>query len=88
AVGAETLRRSLTDWLMDMGLVPAGQAALVDRYVGYYKPYANSHDELDKDQGFHEEVRNAAQSLVTAVRLLRRGEFTQPDASLREPRPK
>jgi multimeric flavodoxin WrbA len=88
AAGAETLRRSLTDWLMDMGLVPAGQAALVDRYVGYYKPYANSHDELDKDQGFHEEVRNAARSLVTAVRLLRRGEFMQPDASLREPRPK
>ena len=88
AVGAETLRRSLTDWLTDMGLIAAGHVALVDGYVGYYKPYATSHDELDEDKEFQEEVRNAARSLVTAVRLLRRGELKQPDASLREPRPK
>jgi hypothetical protein len=88
AVGAETLRRSLTDWLTDMGLIAAGHVALVDGYVGYYKPYATSHDALDEDKDFQEEVRNAARSLVTAVRLLRRGELKQPDASLREPRPK
>jgi multimeric flavodoxin WrbA len=88
AAGAETLRRILTDWLTDMGLVPAGRAALVDGYVGYYKPYANSHEELDHDQAFHEEVRNAARSLVNGVRLLRRGKLTQPDAALHDPRPK
>ena len=88
AAGVETLRRSLTDWLTDMGLIPAARAALVDGYVGYYKPYAISHDDLDVDKDFHEEVRNAARSLINAVRLLRRGEFKQPDASLREPRPK
>ena len=88
AVGAETLRRSLTDWLTDMGLIAAGHVALVDGYVGYYKPYATSHDELDEDKEFQEEVRNAARSLVSAVRLLRHGELKQPDASLREPRPK
>jgi multimeric flavodoxin WrbA len=88
AAGAETLRRSLTDWLTDMGLIPAGRAALVDGYVGYYKPYATSHDDLDSDKEFQEEVRNAARALVNAVRLLRRGEFKQPDKSLREPRPK
>ena len=88
AAGVETLRRSLTDWLTDMGLIPAGRAALVDGYVGYYQPYANSHDHLDVDKDFHEEVRNAARTLINAVRLLRRGEFKQPDASLREPRPK
>jgi multimeric flavodoxin WrbA len=88
AAGAETLRRSLTDWLTDMGLIPAGRAALVDGYVGYYKPYATSHDDLDADKDFHEEVRNAARTLINAVRLLRRGEFKQPDASLRDPRPK
>jgi hypothetical protein len=71
-----------------MGLIQAGRAALVDGYVGYYKPYATSHDELDRDEAFHEEVRNAARTLVNAVRLLRRGELKQPDASLREPRPK
>jgi hypothetical protein len=88
AVGAETLRRSLTDWLTDMGLIAAGHVALVDGYVGYYMPYATSHDELDEDKDFQEEVRNAARSLIRAVRLLRRGELKQPDASLREPRPK
>ncbi|MNC94343.1 hypothetical protein D3C83_111720 [compost metagenome] len=88
AAGAETLRRILTDWLTDMGLIAAGHAALVDSYVGYYKPYASSHDDLDRDKDFHEEVRNAARTLVSAVRLLRRGKLPQPDASLRDPRPK
>ena len=31
AAGAETLRRILTDWLTDMGLIAAGNAALVDK---------------------------------------------------------
>src|ERR1700730_9331768 len=31
--GAETLRRSLNDWLTDMELVPAAAAAVLDRYV-------------------------------------------------------
>jgi hypothetical protein len=53
-----------------MGLIAAGRAALMDGYVGYYKPYATSHDELDKDKDFQEEVRNAARTLVSAVRLL------------------
>jgi hypothetical protein len=73
---------------MDMELIPAGRAAVIDGYVGYYQPYATSHDELDQDSGFQEEVRNAARALVNAVRLLRRGDLKQPDASLRDPRPK
>ena len=88
AAGVETLRRSLTDWLTDMGLIAAGRAALVDSYVGYYKPYACSHDEFDKEKEFHEEVRNAARALVNAVRQFRRGEYKQPDSSLSEPRSK
>jgi multimeric flavodoxin WrbA len=88
AAGAETLRRVLTDWLTDMGLIAAGNAALVDGYVGYYRPYATSHDDFDQDKGFHQEVRNAARSLVNGVRLLRRGKLERPDTSLREPRPK
>ena len=47
AAGAETLRRILTDWLRDIGLVSAGHAAELDSYVGYYEPYATSHDALD-----------------------------------------
>jgi hypothetical protein len=69
-----------------MGLIPAGRAALVDS-IEYYKPYATSHDELDTEKKFHEEVRNAARSLVNAVRQSRRGESKQPDSSLKEPRP-
>ena len=87
AEGADTLRRSLVDWLTDMELVPAGAAANFDRYVGYYEPYATSHDALDRDTALFEEVRNAARSLINAVRMIRRGR-REPDAQLRTPRPK
>jgi len=88
AAGTETLRRSLTDWLTDMHLVPASPHALVDRYVGYYEPYATSHDALDRDDAFQEEVRNAARALVEAVRLARAGQWPRPDRNLHDPRPK
>ena len=88
AAGAETLRRILSDWLRDIGLIGAGHAAELDRYIGYYKPYATSHDDLDEDKTFQAEVRNAARALVQAVKLLRRGRLAQPDARLREIRPK
>ncbi len=88
AAGTETLRRILTDWLRDIGLVSAGHAAELDRYVGYYEPYATSHDALDRDRALQDETRNAARALVQAVKLMRRGKFAQPDARLREVRPK
>ena len=40
--GAESLRRALSDWLLNMELVPAGGLAVMDRYVGYYEPYATA----------------------------------------------
>jgi multimeric flavodoxin WrbA len=88
AAGAEALRRSLTDWLTDMALLPAAPSALLDRYVGYYEPYATSHDALDKDTSLHEEVRNAARALVAGVALSRAGKFPRADAGLEDPRPK
>jgi multimeric flavodoxin WrbA len=88
AAGTETLRRILGDWLTDMHLVPAGHAAQLDRYIGYYEPYATSHDALDRAHDFLEETRHAARSLVEAVKLMRRGKLPQPDARLKEPRPK
>jgi multimeric flavodoxin WrbA len=84
--GAETLRRNLHDWLSDMKLVPAGAGAHIDRYVGYYQPYAISHELLDEDQAVQQEVRNAARALLTTVRQLRSG--TLVAASLPDPRPK
>jgi multimeric flavodoxin WrbA len=65
--GAEGVRRSLSDWLTFMYLVLAGPLAGVDRYIGYWKPYATSHAALDADQAMQEEVRNAARTLAEAV---------------------
>ena len=67
---------------------PAGDKALLGSYLGYDKPYATSHADLDEDLDLHEETRNAMRTLVEAVRLLRRGELKQPDRKLRETRPK
>jgi multimeric flavodoxin WrbA len=87
AEGAETLRRSLTDWLSDMQLIAASPSATIGRYIGYYEPYATSHDALDEDKAIHEEVRNAARALMTRVRQLRSGTPTCEE-ELRDPRPK
>jgi multimeric flavodoxin WrbA len=88
AAGAETLRRALTDWLLDMELIQAGNAATLDRYVGYFEPYATSHAALDRDPAVQEEVRNVARSVVGAVTAMRDGRFTRPDAEVHNPRPK
>jgi multimeric flavodoxin WrbA len=86
-VGAATLRRSLTDWLTDMRMLPAMPPGGIDRYIGYYEPYATSHDALDKDTAVQHEVGNAAKALVEAVRLSRAGRF--PDLEpVSDPRPK
>jgi multimeric flavodoxin WrbA len=88
ASGVENLRRMLTDWLTDMALVPAGRKATYDAYLGYLEPYATSHDELDRDNAFREDVKNAARALINGVKLLRSGKLAVPDAGLRESRPK
>ncbi len=88
ASGVENLRRILTDWLTDIGLVPAGHKALLGSYIGYYQPYATSHDDLDRDADFQAEVADAARTLIEAVKMLRAGRLRQPDAKLPERRPK
>ena len=85
--GVETLRRMLTDWLTDMELRPAGEVALLDRYIGYYQPYATSHADLDADQALFKEVVNAAQALRQGVARYRAGERS-PGSELTDPRPK
>ena len=86
--GIEGVRRALSDWLDWMGLIDAGAAARLDRFIGYYKPYATSHDELDHDSAVQEEARNVARALATAVTDLRAGKLSAPDAGLTRPRPK
>lgn len=88
AAGVEGLGRSLRDWLTDMHMVPASPVAVVARYIGYYEPYATSHDALDRDAALQTEVRNAARTLVEAVGLRRSGRLPVPGAGLEDPRPK
>jgi len=87
AAGAETLRRSLCDWLDDMDLIRAGTASCIDRYIDYYGKYATSHDAFDADAALHGEIRNAALALCQHIRQRRAG-TAPPDADLSEPRPK
>ncbi len=49
--GIEGVRRALCDWLDWMGLIDAGSKARLDRFIGYYEPYATSHDALDARPG-------------------------------------
>ncbi len=86
--GVESHRRNLTDWLDWMGLIAAGKAARLDRYIGYYEPYYNSHDALDADTAVQEEVRNVARAVVAAATQMRAGELAQPDRAILPPRPK
>lgn len=88
AAGVGDLKRSLTEWLTDMELIPAGPNAGVGRYVGYYRPYATSHDDLDQDADFQTEVKNQALSLVEMIRQIRSGQYRRPDADPKAPRKK
>lgn len=87
AAGSEQLRRALSDWLNDMKLIQAGADSCIDRYIDYYGKYATSHDAYDKDQALHEEVRNAARSLLVHVAQRRAG-MKAADEDLSQPRPK
>src|ERR1700741_2202332 len=86
--GAESVRRALCDWLDWMELIDAGEAARLDRMIGYFKPYATSHEELDKDEAVQEEVRNAARALGRAIADMRAGRPTPPASGLTPPRRK
>lgn len=86
--GAEPVRRSLSDWLTYMHLESAGRQAELDRYIGYWKPYATGHDELDADLAVQGEVRNAAATLVEAVFAKREGRWVSAGSGLHEPRAK
>jgi len=88
AVGAEGVRRALSDWLTDMSLVQASRTAEVDGYIGYMEPYATSHQALDEDAAFQEETRNAARALGAAIRLAEAGKYQRPDDDLNDPNPK
>ncbi|ANL44154.1 MULTISPECIES: flavodoxin family protein [Rhizobium] len=86
--GAEDVRRNLSDWLRSMDLIPAGPLAEVDRYIGYWEPYATSHVNYEKDQAMQEEIRNAGRTLYEAATAKRQGPQIAAGAGLRQPRQK
>ncbi|HEX3699696.1 MAG TPA: flavodoxin family protein [Phenylobacterium sp.] len=86
--GAENVRRSISDWLCFMHLCPAGPTAELDRYIGYWQPYATSHEALDADVAIQEEVKNAARTLLEGVIANRAGKFTAAGSELKPPRQK
>lgn len=88
AAGIEGVRRGLTEWLLAMDMIDAGARALLDRYIGYYESYAESHEALDRDEAMVEEVRNVARAVSRAVAELRAGRLVPPDHALKDPRPK
>jgi multimeric flavodoxin WrbA len=88
AAGPENLRRMLADWLTDIGMIQAGPSAVLDTWIGWYKPYATSHEDLDADPDTFTQVGNAALSLAAMVKQIRSGEYKSPNAGLHSPREK
>ena len=86
--GHEGVREALVQWLSSIGMHQAGTSAAVDTLIGYYEPYATSHDKLDAQRDVFALVENAAQSLVNRVRAMRSGDWRAPDAGLKNPRQK
>jgi len=86
--GIEGTRRALSDWLDWMGLLDAGFGARLDRYIGYYEPYATSHDALDNDADVQEEVKRAARAVALSVGLMSEGRMNHGDQNLPKPRTK
>ena len=87
--GIEGSRRALSDWLDWLGLVDAGFQARLDRFIGYYEPYATSHETLDADTAVQEETRVVARAVARTVQALRtEGSLRSVATSLPTPRPK
>jgi multimeric flavodoxin WrbA len=86
--GIEGSRRALSDWLDWMGFIDAGAQARLDRYIGYYQPYATSHDVLDQDEPVQEEARNVARAVAKAVVEMRAGRLQAVQPVISRPRPK
>jgi len=86
--GHEGVREALTEWLTGIGMLQAGTSASVDTLIGYWEPYATSHDKLDASPDIFMLAENAATSLANMVRAIRSGAYKAPDAGLRNPRQK
>ncbi|MBZ9943157.1 hypothetical protein LB533_18895 [Mesorhizobium sp. BR1-1-13] len=57
-----------------------GEVAELARYIGYWKPYATSHEGLDANRAMQTGVRNAV--LAQAVEERRAGQFRRIGTSI------
>jgi hypothetical protein len=87
AVGAETLRRSLSDWLCDMKLLPAMRQGRDRSLHRLLRAVCDESRRARRRHCMQQEVRNAAKAVVEAVALNRAGRFPQPESDI-DPRPK
>lgn len=87
-MGVDDSKGVLCDWLEEMELIPTGNFGNIGRYIGYFGPYASSHEALDKDEDIQEEVRNSARNLVLAVRDQKENKLRSVIPELKDPRPK
>lgn len=71
-----------------MHMTSAGSKAELDRYIGYWKPYATSHVEFDREVALQQEVANAGKTLIAAVTAARSGRLVQAGDGLTERRQK
>ena len=71
-----------------MGFIDAGPEARLDRFIGYYEPYATSHQALDDDGAVQDETRNVALAVAQAVVHLREGRLQAVQPRVKRPRPK
>lgn len=62
--------------------------AVDDQNSGLMEPYATSHEALDKDEAFQQEVMNVARALAHAVKLARSGRLDDPATGIVDPVPK
>jgi len=86
--GIESAQHALSDWLDWMDLVKAGAQARLERYIGYYEPYATSHESLDHDEALQVEARNVGRLVAHAVGEMRAGRLQASQPRLPRPRPK
>ena len=86
--GVENVRRSLVDWFTSIKMVAAGPDSSLDRYIGYWKPYATSHVDYEQDYDIQAEVRNVAKVLAEAVKLKHQNALPVPGSKLEAPREK
>jgi hypothetical protein len=83
-----SVQNALSAWLEWMGFLSSGAQSRIGRYIGYFEPYATSHQSLDQDLCVMEETRNVARCIANAIEALRAGKLLAPDREVGPPRQK